>query len=150
MGHPPHPEFGANSARGKQTQPSGAPFGPWDDQRIEQIIGNLLRAGVLLAATVVLAGGLVFLTRHGHSPMELHTFQGEPAEFRTVTGVLRGSLTWQGRAIIQLGLLLLLATPVARVAFSAVAFTLQRDRLYVLVTVIVLAILILSLSGHAP
>jgi uncharacterized membrane protein len=50
-------------------------------------------------------------------------------------------------SVIQLGLLLLIATPVARVAMSLVAFILQRDRVYVVVTLIVLAVLIFSLTG---
>jgi len=49
--------------------------------------------------------------------------------------------------IIQLGLLLLIATPVARVAFSVVAFAAERDWLYVAITLIVLAILIYSLTS---
>jgi len=60
---------------------------------------------------------------------------------------VRESLRWRGTGLIQLGLLLLLATPVARVAFSVVAFLLQRDRLYVLVTLIVLGILLYSIAG---
>ena len=120
----------------------------WNDQEIEQAIGLLLRAGVLLAAAVVLAGGVVFLARHGRSSVDFRMFRGEPTDLRTVPGVVRQSLRLRGRGIIQLGLLLLLATPIARVAFSAVAFALQRDRLYVLVTLIVLAVLLFSLSGH--
>ena len=49
--------------------------------------------------------------------------------------------------MIQLGLLVLIATPIARVAFSLVAFALQRDRIYVIVTLIVLAVLLYSLTG---
>jgi uncharacterized membrane protein len=53
----------------------------------------------------------------------------------------------RGRSIIQFGLLLLIATPVARVLISAVAFALQRDRTYVLITLAVLGVLLLSLWG---
>jgi uncharacterized membrane protein len=56
-------------------------------------------------------------------------------------------LAGQGRGIIQLGLLFLIATPVARVVFSIFAFSVQRDRLYVVVTLTVLAILMFSLTG---
>jgi uncharacterized membrane protein len=120
----------------------------WGDERIESIVGNLLRSGVLLAATVVLAGGLLFLAREGYSHPQFHVFRGEPQSLRTVSGVLRGTFHGQPRAIIQLGLLLLLATPIARVAFSAFAFALQGDRLYVAITLLVLAILLSSLSGR--
>jgi uncharacterized membrane protein len=122
----------------------------WDDQKIEEIIGNLLRGGVLLAAAVVLAGAVVFLVRHGGDAPDYKSFHGEPGDLRSIPGVVSDALECHGRGIIQLGLLILIATPVARVAFSAIAFGLQRDRLYIVVTLIVLAILIFSLSGHAP
>ena len=59
----------------------------------------------------------------------------------------RGAIAPRPDAVVQLGLVLLIATPVARVAMSLVAFILQRDRVYVVVTSIVLALLIFSLSG---
>ena len=72
---------------------------------------------------------------------------GEPSEYRTVSGIIRGAVSFRGRNIIQLGLLILIATPVARVAFSVIAFVLERDRLYVVITLIVLAVLLFSLAG---
>lgn len=119
----------------------------WTDQRVEVIIGNLLRAGVLLAAAVVLVGGGIFLVRHGSAAPHYAVFQGEPTDLRTPSGVLAEAARLQGRGIIQLGLLLLLATPLARVAFSVFAFAMERDRLYVIVTLIVLAVLVFSLAG---
>ncbi len=119
----------------------------WTDERVEQVLGNLLRAGVLLAAAVVLVGGIIFVWRNGSEPSGHHVFTGEGAGLRSVAGIVSGAATFQGRYIIQLGLLLLIATPVARVAMSLVAFILQRDRLYVLITTIVLALLVFSLSG---
>ncbi|MBZ5669380.1 MAG: DUF1634 domain-containing protein [Acidobacteriia bacterium] len=119
----------------------------WTDQRVETIIGNLLRAGVLLAAAVVALGGVIFLVRHGCTMPQYARFVGEPFELRTVSGIVRRAASFRGRNIIQLGLLLLIATPVARVAFSVVAFALERDRLYVGVTLIVLAVLLFSLAG---
>jgi uncharacterized membrane protein len=69
---------------------------------------------------------------------------------RSIAGIIRGTFAGQPAAIVQLGLVLLIATPVARVAMSLVAFVLQRDRVYVLVTAIVLALLIFSLTGGVP
>ena len=119
----------------------------WTDQRVEIIVGNLLRAGVLLAAAVVCAGGVVFLARHGAETPHYRLFAGEPPGLRTISGILAGVLTFHGRYIIQLGLLILIATPVARVAFSVAAFALERDRMYVVFTLIVLAVLLFSLLG---
>jgi uncharacterized membrane protein len=119
----------------------------WTDQRVEVTIGNLLRAGVLLAAVVVLIGGTVYLARHGGATPHYRVFRGEPTDLRTVSGILADAISLRGRGIIQLGLLILLATPVARVAFSVFAFAMQRDVLYVAVTLVVLAVLIFSLAG---
>lgn len=121
----------------------------WTDQRIENILGNLLRAGVLLSALVVLIGGVIYLLRHGRSPMDFGVFRGEPADLRSVRGIIRDTLALRGRGIIQLGLLLLIATPVARVAFSIFGFAEERDRMYVVFTVIVFSILLYSLIGSA-
>ena len=121
----------------------------WTDQRIENILGNLLRAGVLLSALVVLIGGVVYLLRHGHSPVDFRVFRGEPADLRDVRGIIRDTLSLRGRGIIQLGLLLLIATPVARVAFSIFGFAKEHDRMYVVFTVIVFSILLYNFLGSA-
>ena len=120
------------------------------DQRIDLIMSRLLRTGVLLSAMFVLAGGALYLLRHATPVTDYRHFQGEPAEFRTVSGIFHEALAGRGRGLIQLGLLLLIATPIARVAFSLLAFLYQRDWTYVLVTLIVLGLLFYSLfGGHA-
>ena len=119
------------------------------DQRVEEIIGDLLRVGVIIAASVVLLGGIIYLVRHGEEAPDHHVFLGEPAYLRRVSGIIAESRSFSGRGIIQLGLLLLMATPVARVIFSVAAFALQRDRTYVVITLIVLAVLGYSLLGGA-
>jgi len=119
----------------------------WSDEHVETLMGNLLRVGVLLAATVVVIGGVFYLTRHGHAEPEYVKFHGEPIDLRTLGGVLRSAFDVQGRGIIQLGLLLLIATPVARVAFAVLAFARTGDRLYVIVSLVVLTLLLASLIG---
>jgi uncharacterized membrane protein len=119
----------------------------WADERVEGIIGTLLRVGVLLAAAVVVLGAGIFLIRHGVEYPHYRMFVGEPSDLKTVTGILAQAFSFRGRNIIQLGLLLLIATPVARVGFSVVAFVLERDWLYVVVTLIVLAVLVFGLAG---
>lgn len=114
----------------------------WTDQQIDITISVLLRVGVTLAAAIVLVGGVLYLIHNGHSIPEDHIFHGEPANLRQVSGVLHDVLALQGQGIIQLGILILILTPVARVAFSVFAFWQQRDRLYIIVTLIVLAILV--------
>lgn len=119
----------------------------WNDQKVEIIIGVLLRTGVTVAAVVVLLGAGMYLWRHGFEIIEYNRFSGEPENLKSLGGILQGAVALSGRAIIQLGLLLLIATPVARVAFSAVAFAIEGDFLYVWITVIVLAVLLYSLFG---
>jgi uncharacterized membrane protein len=117
------------------------------DKQMDEIIGHLLRAGVILSAVFVLAGGAVYLARHPEPVIDYRMFQGEPAELRTVSGIVHEAVAFRGRGLIQLGLLILIATPIARVAFSAVAFLYQRDWTYVVVTLIVLGLLVYSLFG---
>jgi len=121
----------------------------WTDQRTEIIIGSLLRAGVLLAASVVLIGGVVYEIRHGSEVINYTTFHGEPEALKSIPAVVKGVLSFHAEAIIQLGLLLLIATPIARVMFSAVAFAIEKDYTYVVITLIVLAVLLYSLLGSA-
>jgi len=119
----------------------------WTDHDVQILIGNLLRTGVMLAAAVVLFGGGIYLAHHGFTEPQYRVFKGEPKELCTVLGIVKGALTFQGRSLIQLGLLLLIATPVVRVAVSVGAFAVQRDRLYVAITLIVLTILLYSLTS---
>ena len=122
----------------------------WSDQRIEEIIGDLLRAGVILAASIALLGGIVYLSRHGSEATNYRMFAGEPADLCGVSGIITEARAKSGRGMIQLGLLLLVATPVVRVIFSVAAFAFQRDWTYVVITLIVLATLGYSLFGGAP
>jgi uncharacterized membrane protein len=116
--------------------------------KMDAIIGNLLRTGVAFAASLVFIGGLIYLFRHGAETPGYAVFRGEPADLRTLTGILNDVQSLRGRGIVQLGLLVLIATPVARVAFLAYAFARQRDWLYTAVALIVLALLAFSLFGH--
>lgn len=117
------------------------------EQRMDEIMGRLLRTGVILAAAFVLAGGGIYLARHPTPVTNYGVFQGEPEELRTVSGIFHEALALKGRGLIQFGLLILIATPIARVAFSVVAFMYQRDWTYVVVTLIVLGLLVYSLLG---
>ena len=119
----------------------------WTDERLEGLLGTVLRWGVVSAALVVAAGAAVFLVRHGAEPPPYQVFRGEPSDLKTVPGIVRDALAGRGRGLIQLGLLLLIATPVTRVVLSMGVFAIQRDRRYVLITLIVLVVLLYSLFG---
>ena len=78
---------------------------------------------------------------------DYRVFRGEPSDLRNLPGIVAEVADLRGRGIIQLGLLVLIATPVLRVAFTIFAFLEQRDHLYVVVTLIVLTFLLISLTG---
>ena len=122
---------------------------PWNDEKLQLVVSKLLITGVILSASVVLAGGVGFLISHGQEFADYHSFHGVSENLRTIPEILRSAAGLDGRAVIHLGLLLLIATPVARVAFSLVAFAFEGDRAYVALTAGVLAILAYSLvSAH--
>ena len=119
----------------------------WKEHAIEQTIGRLLQIGVLIAAVVVSAGGVALIAQHGGEKADFSIFRGATSPLRDIAAILRGVRHVDSRAIVQLGLVLLIATPVARVALTLVAFLIRRDRLYVLVTFLVLGLLLFGLFG---
>jgi uncharacterized membrane protein len=125
------------------------PRSKWTDERVERVLGTLLQSGVIISGLVVLAGGILYMLRYGHDPVQYQNFVAERESLRSLRGVLRNALHGDARAIVECGLLLLIATPVARVIFSIIGFALEKDRLYVVLTVIVFLILIYSLFGGA-
>lgn len=117
------------------------------DKHVDEIMSVLLRTGVVLSGLTVLVGGVLFLTRHIVPVTNYHVFQGEPEELRTISGIFREAFAFHGRGLIQLGLLILIATPIARVTFSVFAFIYERDWKYLAFTLIVLGLLLYSLLG---
>ena len=118
----------------------------WSDDRVQRAIGTLLRWGVVLAAAMVLAGGALYFGSCGSTIPDYKVFRGEPPELRVVTGIVREAVSLNPLGLIQFGLLVLIATPLARVVFSVAAFALQGDRTYVVVTLFVLAVVLLGLT----
>src|ERR1700683_3435501 len=90
----------------------------WTDRQIEEIVADLLARGVIISALVVFVGACFYLARYGHAPADYGVFHGEPSDLRNLRGILHSARELRSRGIIQLGLLLLIATPVTRVAFS--------------------------------
>jgi uncharacterized membrane protein len=119
-----------------------------NDKRMDELMGLLLRSGVILAASVVFIGGAIYLARHAFPAIDYRVFQSEPRSLRTISGIFNEASAFHGRGLIQLGLLILIATPIARVTFSVFAFFYQRDWKYVVFTLIVLGLLLYSLLGR--
>jgi uncharacterized membrane protein len=126
------------------TQPAKAAPTAEQDQQLEVAIGLMLRIGVSLAAGVILLGGVLYLAHGGDAPDYTH-FHSAPAEALSIRGTLAGVARGSSVSIIQLGVLLLIATPVARVVLALVGFAREGDRLYAWISAAVLAILVFSL-----
>jgi len=102
-----------------------------NDKKMEAIVGRLLQTGVLAAAFAMLVGGVQYLVLHGGATPNYAKFHG-------VTPLT-------GQTILWVGVVVMIATPIVRVAFAMVAFAMERDWLYTGVSSLVLALLAYSL-----
>jgi uncharacterized membrane protein len=119
------------------------------DQKIEFILSFLLRSGVLLSAFVVMTGGILYLLQFGGKYPHYQQFRGESIDLRNIRMIVQGAFDFHPLSLIQFGLLILLATPVARVLFSVISFLIGKDYLYVVISLIVLLIVGFSIfSGY--
>lgn len=123
------------------------PVRKWDDERLDQLIGRVLQTGVILAAAITAASGVLYLMRHGAEPVQYAVFHGEPAAFREVSGIIDAARRFSARGLIQIGVLVLIATPIARVALAALGFLAERDYLYTTIATIVLLLLLIGSIG---
>lgn len=120
------------------------------DRDMQVVIGWVLRLGVIISMCIVFFGGVIYLYRHGREVADHHTFVGVPEFIRTFDGIFKNAFALRGQAIIQMGIALLIATPILRIIFSTIGFALEKDKLYMFVSLLVLAIIFASmLSGHA-
>ncbi len=117
------------------------------DKNIQIIIGNLLRAGVLISSAIIILGAIIYLWQSGHAQPDYHDFRGMNHTFHSLPHVLKGVAKLSGEHIIQLGVLILIATPIARIVFSIIGFIKERDRLYIVITLLVLLIILGSILG---
>ncbi len=117
-------------------------------KHVEVLISWLLLGGVVLSMGTVLLGLVLMFVHHPDyfkSAADLQRLTAPGAAFPSTPGsIARGVLAGQGQAVVALGLLLLIATPILRVAVSMLAFALQRDRTYTLICAVVLVVLLIS------
>lgn len=117
----------------------------WAERDIELFIGKFLRYGVVSASCTAFLGGIFYLYAYGGSKPDYRIFHSEPREFRSFIGVFRGLLNKDSAAIIQLGVIFLIATPILRVLFSAIAFLMEKDYLYTIITLFVFSMILFSM-----
>lgn len=118
-----------------------------NDEDMQQLIGLVLRTGVILSGTIAIIGGILYLIQNGSAIPQYGTFHGEPSDFTSLTGIYKGMLAGNAAEIIQFGVVILIATPIIRIIFSLFSFILEKDRLYIGITLIVLAIILFSIFG---
>jgi uncharacterized membrane protein len=110
-------------------------------------ISIILRSGVMASASLLLIGGILFVLQHPDAVFSFKSFAGEPERLREAGAILNEALQFKSRAVIQLGILILIATPVLRVIFSFIEFLLHKDWIFVVITAIVITTLFYSLFG---
>ncbi len=117
------------------------------DKDIQSIIGNLLRIGVILSMATVLIGAVIYLFGNAGKRVDYHAFDYAKVHLNSIKSIFTNLPALEGITIIQLGLLMLIFTPIARIVMAAVSFFIEKDYLYVLICVIVLLIIAMSLNG---
>lgn len=117
------------------------------DYDVEQLIGQVLRYGVLLSGSVAIIGGIWYLYQMGSGTPHYTKFNGEPAGYTSLTGIIEGLKKGSATEIIQLGVVILIATPIIRIIFSLISFIFEKDKLYIFITFIVLSIILFSMFG---
>ncbi|MBW4699276.1 MAG: DUF1634 domain-containing protein [Aphanocapsa lilacina HA4352-LM1] len=117
------------------------------DRALQKQMGLLLRTGVLISAAIVAVGGGLYLAGEGASIPDYGVFHSEPDELRSLFAIVESARALDSRGLMQLGLLVVLATPVAGVVLELVTFARRRNILYVGIAAIVLAVLLHSLTS---
>src|SRR5476649_2336075 len=111
------------------------------DTDMQLLLGRVLRAGTVVSISIVFFGGVIYLYRHGHSVANYKVFIGTPDFVQHAASLFSGAYSLKGQAIIQLGIILLIATPIFRVIFSAIGFVFEKDYLYVGISLLVVLII---------
>lgn len=117
---------------------------------MQQLIGNALRIGVTSACLLALISGTYYLIKHGSEPMpDYTTFKNEPKSLTTLNGIFNGIFKFEAKNWIQLGVLVLMFTPVLRIILSIFDYIQERDWLYVIITSIVFLVILSNSLGGA-
>jgi len=117
------------------------------DTDIQSLIGKVLRSGMVISMSIVFFGGIFYVIRHGHSIPDYKTFNRIPPFLQHPGSLAAAAFNLKGQAIIQLGIVLLIATPIFRVICSTIGFVLEKDYLYVGISLLVLLIIFSSMMS---
>lgn len=123
----------------------------WQERDMELFLGKFLRFGVMFSCAITLIGGVLYVYQQqgvlpDYSPIpDNEVFPGVKEYLRSFSTIWQGVLALDGAAIIQVGVIALIATPILRVAISAFGFLIEKDYMYVAITLIVLGIIIANM-----
>lgn len=122
------------------------------DKTIQRIIGDVLKYGVRTVLAISTVGGLIFLYNHANEQADYSRFtENDRNIIEVVSDVFKGVINMEGRSVIYLAIIVLFCTPLIRLLLSLVSFILEGDKLYVLITTLVLIIIAFSMYfgfGH--
>ena len=113
-------------------------------RQMEMFIGRMLRVGVFTACAIAIVGGILYIVQNGGTQVDFAEFTSSMA-VESIGDVIRGVLVLDAISVIQLSLLILIATPIMRVVVSVIAFAIEKDYLYVIITLVVLSIIIFNI-----
>ncbi|MDR0230473.1 MAG: DUF1634 domain-containing protein [Flavobacteriaceae bacterium] len=117
------------------------------DTDLQVIIGNLLRYGVYSALSISLLGGIILLFKESDRQITFSSFTEKSNNILDVLqSISNGVLQGDGESITYFGILLLFLTPTLRLLLSLISFILEKDWLYIFISLIVIGIIALSLS----
>ncbi|MBL0737547.1 DUF1634 domain-containing protein [Flavobacterium sp. GN10] len=117
------------------------------EKDFQTIIGNLLRYGVWISLSVAFIGGIVYLIHNGNQIEDYSVFKENDRNiFEVIAAIYNGAIQGNGESLIFTGIIFLFMTPVLRVLLSLFSFLLEKDYLYVGITLIVIIIIIISIS----
>lgn len=117
---------------------------------IQILIARTLRWGVATACLIGLIGGILYLVHHGHEPFDPAIYRNfsysanHAPELTTLGGIITGFCHFTPVGWIQTGVLVLILTPILRVALSLIDFLKERDWLYAFITAVVLAVILIN------
>ncbi|AKK71455.1 membrane protein [Chryseobacterium sp. P1-3] len=120
------------------------------DVDLNRSVGNLLRLGVILSVATSLIGFIKLFTEGFEMPKKYTSLDMGSSSEKVWTHFWESLCKGEGMAIIQLGILLLIFTPLMRIVFALIGYLKEKDYVYVVISSIVLAIMAVSFfAGYA-
>lgn len=132
----------ADASPSRNTRPPADRTPATASPRLQSVLSRALIWSVAISAVVTLSGIGLHLAHHVADRVALGTFESQPEAMRSLTQIFTGALRLEARPVMQLGLALLIATPIVRVFFALIVFAVQRDRLYAVISGLVLLLLL--------